>query len=208
MPTRSTMSDQHLFAALPATSSAAVAAGVLDAELAVLVELLVEGGMPLVVASPAADDARQLRDILAARAEASRGSAEVRAATDVAGGVVIADSLAAVLRRVGGSPGADVPDELRGLGLVVVLRRLEGFGARVVSAHYLRPIERDGAGHLQRRPPALLAAWNQPTDTFDHFWWGFTDELAERVGRPLAEFSAEHRRRSDLLARLAARRTD
>jgi hypothetical protein len=194
------MAEPEQASPLPPTSSAAIAAGVLDADLAALVWLLAGGGVPLVVASPSADDARRLRDLLVSGVDAGQ--------TPTAGGVVVADSFAGVLRRSGGSADSEVLDEQRGLGLVVVLRRVPAFGPRIVSAHYLRPIERDGAGHLQRRPPALLAAWHEDSDSFDHFWWGFADELARRVERPLADFSADQRRRRDLLAGLARRKPD
>ncbi|MEZ4598033.1 MAG: hypothetical protein R3C32_15195 [Chloroflexota bacterium] len=57
---------------------------------------------------------------------------------------------------------------------------------RVTAAHYLRPIERDVGGHIQRRPPAVLATWDPTADAFDHFAWGVTGELADRVDRSQA----------------------
>jgi len=183
--------------AVPTTIAGAIVGGIVDAELAALVWLLVEGGLPLVVAGPSTDDAGRLRELLT-------GAGGSRRAADVAGGVLVADSLAEMLRRAGAA--GDLPDDLRDMGVVVVARRLPPFGLRLTSAHYVRPVERDGAGHLQRRPPALLCAWSEATDTYDHFWWGITAELAERAGRPLAEFSAEHARHAQTLGGLAARR--
>ena len=36
--------------------------------------------------------------------------------------------------------------------------------ARVVAAHYVRPVARDPHGHVQRLPPAVLATWNPATE--------------------------------------------
>jgi len=71
----------------------------------------------------------------------------------------------------------EITDDTRDLGVVMILR--EG---RVEIAHYVRPVERDAAGHLQRRPPAVLSARNATTGAMDHFHWAFTDELATRAG--------------------------
>lgn len=95
-------------------------------------------------------------------------------------------------------------DEIRRLGVVLVLRRLPSDARRVVAAHYLRPVERDAEGHLQRRPPVVLATWDASRDAFDHFAWGAAPELALRVGRPAAEFERELRLRSAFLAELVS----
>ena len=65
-----------------------------------------------------------------------------------------ADSLLDLMATAIDSTPGLTEDELRALGLVVVL----GADDRIHAAHLLRPVERDGAGHLQRRPPAVLAA--------------------------------------------------
>ena len=75
-------------------------------------------------------------------------------------------------------------DELSRLGVVLVLRRVGEDRRRVVAAHYVRPTARDMHGHVQRLGPAVLATWDAPTDTFEHFGWGITPELAVRLGRP------------------------
>jgi hypothetical protein len=61
-------------------------------------------------------------------------------------------------------------------------------GPRVNIAHYLRPTERDAEGHVQRRAPAVLTAWDGLSATWEHFAWGITPELADRVDRTQADF--------------------
>src|SRR5206468_3519598 len=95
-------------------------------------------------------------------------------------------------------------DEIRRLGVVLVLRRLPNEVRRVVAAHYLRPMERDGEGHLQRRPPVVLATWDASRDEFDHFGWGAAPELAMRVGRSQAEFERELTLRAAFLREVVA----
>ena len=135
-----------------------------------------------------------------------------------------ADSLEEVFRELQAPPVGASEDEIRWLGVVVILRLFgargevlrypEGsleaeFGPlqpsvrrRAVAVHYLRPVERDRQGHLQRRPPAVLATWDPEADCFEHFAWGITPELADRVGRTQADFEREHAARSDYLRRL------
>ncbi len=175
--------------------TALISDGVLDAELAALVWLLAESGVPLVVAARDARAAETLRGAIEGLLPSERRTAEVT----LAGGVVLGESLEEVVRLHGGRPGEDVPDAARDLGMVVVLR--EG---RVHAAHYVRPVERDGAGHLQRRPPALLSAWDGSAGRFDHFYWAASDELAIRAGTTRAAFEDAHRLRTLLLAELSA----
>jgi len=160
-----------------------VATGVLDAELAALLSVLVERGVPLVVASRAPEAASALRAAL----------------TGAAGGVLLADSLEEVLRLSGAAPGA-VPDELREMGLVLVVRAVEGGAPRLVAGHYIRRLERDAGGHVQRRPPAVLAAWSEREGRLEHFYWGITAELADHAGLGLADLERERR---SLAARMA-----
>ncbi len=151
---------------------------------------------------------------------------------------VHAASLEQVLAVLGAPPASVGADELRRLGVVLVLGRAraapgagEGGRARadpgaaaggapegsstdigapdpaafrVVACHYVRPVERDVAGHLQRRPPAILATWDREHDEFEHFEWGITAELAMRVGMSRDEFEHEHVARSRLVAGLVA----
>lgn len=156
-------------------------AGALDAELAGLLWLLGERGVPLVLASrhrPAAET--------------------VAAALPGVTGTLVADSLEEVARLGGGSAPAGLPDELRDLGVVVVVRRIAG-RPLVVAAHYVRPLERDVGGHVQRRGPAVLAAWDEQRQAWEHFAWGVTPELAERGDMPFADFERERERRVSAL---------
>jgi hypothetical protein len=153
-----------------------VATEFIDIDLAALVLVLVERGVPLIVAGVEQDVAEKLRRAFAARVFAEQPTRDA-----LAGGVVIGASLEDVLHRLGASADAhhdhDVPDEVRDVGIVLVVR-----DGRVSVAHYVRPIERDAAGHLQRRPPAVLAAWNDEAARMDSFHWAVTDELAARAG--------------------------
>ena len=165
---------------------AAIAHGVLDAELAALVWTLSDGGVPLVVASRLPEAAAQLR----------------AAFTDSAGGVLLADSLEEVL-RLSGAPFGGIPDELRDLGVVLIVGEVGGW-ARVLAAHYIRRLERDAGGHLQRRPPAVLAAWDKSDNRLEHFAWAITGELAEHAGMTGDELERRLADRAEFLAALAA----
>lgn len=174
-----------------------VGAAELDAELAALLWLLAEHGVPIVSASPDRGAAERTRAAFARAVRATQPGLDA-----LAGGTVIAASLEDVLRLSGDTVAGDVSgtgqvvsDGARDLGVVVVRD-----ASRVTSAHYIRPVERDGAGHLQRRPPALIAAWNSERDAFDHFWWSITEELATRVGMARHGFEDEHERRMRSLA--------
>ena len=147
-----------------------VAAGALDADLAAVLAVLAEHGLRDRWFSPLP------------RLRMPDGLRRALAAS--AGGVVVADSLDAVL-RLAGAPFGALPDAARDLGVVVVHD-----GRRVTAAHYLRPVERDVQGHLQRRPPATLGAWNEREARFDHYGWAIHDELATRAGLSLDDFDA------------------
>lgn len=182
------------------TITAAIARRVIDDELSALIWLLAEAGLPLVVAGRPGVGRHSLAAAFGALVEASG----VAGGGDVRQRVVEADSLEEVLGPGSAQPGAVIADQLRGLGLVLVLRDVADTGRRLISAHYLRPVERDAAGHLQHRPPALLAAWDAGHDRLDHFWWGVTSELADRAGRAIADFERAHAERAALLRDLAA----
>jgi hypothetical protein len=96
-------------------------------------------------------------------------------------------------------------DELTRLGVVLVLRRVDGDRRRVIAAHYLRPVARDMHGHVQRLGPAVLATWDPATDGFEQFGWGVTPELAARVGRRAGDFELEWAGRRAFLDDLVAR---
>lgn len=112
---------------------------------------------------------------------------------------VSGDSLDDVFETLRRPPVGLTEDELSRLGVVLVLRRLDDGRRRVVAAHWVRPAARDTHGHLQRLRPAVLMTWTATTDTFVHFGWGVTPELAMRVGRRAGDVEIEVDRRRDLL---------
>jgi hypothetical protein len=164
------------------------ALGELEAGITALLWLLAEHGLPLTVASVDRAAAERTRAAIVAAAGTGRA-----ARLAPAGGVILADSLEEVLRLLGGD--AALNDATRDLGLVVIHD-----GRRVTSVHYVRPVERDGAGHLQRRPPAVLAAWNEGARVFDDFSWAVTDELADRSGLTRQELEDQRDARRDQLS--------
>jgi len=120
------------------------------------------------------------------------------------GATIHAESLSDVFDQLISPPVSLSEDEIRRIGVVLILRRLPSGQRRVVAAHYLRPVERDGEGHLQRRPPVVLATWDPARDEFDHFGWGAAPELALRVGRSQAEFERELTLRAAFLREVVA----
>ncbi len=110
-----------------------------------------------------------------------------------------ADSLDDVFDALRQSPVRLTDDELSHLGVVLILRVVEGGRRRVVATHYVRPIARDTHGHLQRLGPAVLATWDAEPDAFEHFGWGVTPELALRVGRRAGDYEIETDRRREYL---------
>jgi hypothetical protein len=199
--------------------------GVLDAELAALAWLMVEAGVPLVVTGsvPRSELAR-VADVLVHVPPLSPALV-----IDLDVGRPNVASLAAFMRggmrlaAVAGAPGlrelidlATAPpdglpeDAVRRLGLVLVLATSPSVAPglvvdrlRVAAAHYLRPLERDAQGHVQRRPPAVLATWDPLEDAFDHFAWGVAAELADRVDRSQASFDERQAARAEALTALA-----
>jgi hypothetical protein len=194
---------------------ALIAQGVLDAELAALVWLLVEGGVPLVVAAPVGRGGAG-GQLLAGVVESVRadGTGEglmaplgaAGAANLVrgrrAGGVVEAGSLTEVRERLGSGPLPMSPDQLTFLGCVLVLGESAGDRRgrlRVTAAHYVRPLARDAHGHAQRLDPAVLATWDERLGRYEHFAWGVLPEIAARLGRRAGALEADlHHRRDDL----------
>ena len=194
---------------------ALIAQGVLDAELAALVWVLVEGHVPLVVAAPVGRAAaggqlvagvigsvRAGEDVegLVAPLTAAGASSLIRGRR--AGGVVEAGSLGEARERLGSGPLPLTPDQLTFLGCVLVLG--ESAGARrgrlrVTAAHYVRPLARDAHGHSQRLDPAVLATWDERLGRYEHFAWGVLPEIAARLGRRAGDLEADlHHRRDDL----------
>jgi len=120
-----------------------------------------------------------------------------------------AKDLAEVLAVLHGQGLAD--DEISFLGAVLVLGAdgevgggTRGSPARVVAAHYLRPVARDAAGHVQRLGPAVLATWDPGRSEYDHFAWGIYPELAARTGRRAGDLEREHLDRAERLGSEAA----
>jgi hypothetical protein len=113
-----------------------------------------------------------------------------------------ADSLDDVFDRLRAAPVALTDDELSRLGVVLVVRRSGSDRSRVVAAHYVRPVVRDVHGHLQRLGPAVLATWDERTDTVEQFGWGVAPELAARLGMRGGDFEIELAARRGLLDRL------
>src|SRR5262245_20363199 len=109
-----------------------------------------------------------------------------------------ADSLEEVFETLRWPPVRATDDELSHLGVVLILRRMT-IGRRIVAAHYIRPIARDAHGHTQRLGPAVLATWDPRSDTFEHFGWGITPELAKRVGVRPGDYELGFDRRRDIL---------
>jgi hypothetical protein len=189
-------------------------AGTLDASLAATTWLLLDGGVPLIVAGSAGKDASSrfasaLVSIDVRRPWVLLDVAEAPLATTrlaglLKGGVTLALMCTApdlqgvldLLKEMG------LPeDAARRLGLVAILDDVEG-RERCRVLHYLRPAERDGEGHVQRRPPAIISAWDPGSDAFEDYAWGVTPELADRVDRSQADFEDRRRDRASLLGRL------
>jgi hypothetical protein len=192
-----------------------IARGVLDAELAALVWLLVEGRVPLVVAAPAGRAAAggQLLDgILGSIRPEDASDARSAVLTPAgaaslvrgrrAGGVVEAGSLSEVRQRLGSGPLPLSADQLTFLGCVLVLdEATDGRRGRlrVTAAHYVRPLARDAHGHAQRLDPAVLAIWDDRLGRYEHFAWGVLPEVAARLDRRAGDLEADlHHRRDDL----------
>jgi hypothetical protein len=199
----------------PPSLVALLSQGVLDAELASLVWMLVEGRIPLVVAAPEGRAAaggqllagviasihadENVESLMAPMGPAGAGSL-VRGRR--AGGVLEAGSLDEVRRRLGGGALPLSEDQLTFLGCVLVLGEgggKKGGRLRVSAAHYVRPLARDAHGHSQRLDPAVLAAWDERLGRYEHFAWGVFPEIAARLGRRTGDLEADlHHRRDDL----------
>lgn len=193
-----------------------VADDALDADLAALLWLLAEDGVPFVVCAPAsaiAASARMGEALADARGKPDRDVERI--APDGLWGdrlrsrirklrpsqpffaTAEGGSLGELLERLGNAGLGD--DEIRALGAVIVLDA-EG---RVGAAHYLRPAERDAGGHVQRRPPAVLSARHAASGALEDFSWAVTPELADRVDRSQADLERRRSGRAALLAQLA-----
>lgn len=207
-----------------------VAARVLDASLASLGWLLLERGVPALVAGRDADARSGLADALAGALPESRrpgpgGGSDrlVRVAgtiTDATPPGILRAALAATTGRSGllATLEADdlagvlallarqglTADETSFLGAVLVLGPSGDGGARIDIAHYLRPVALDAGGHPRRLGPAVLAAWDGATGRWEDFAWGIEPDLAERCRVRAGDFEAERAVRATILAELAA----
>ena len=205
-----------------------VAEGTLDAELAALLWLLAEGGLPLTVTGPVsvADRSRVAYAILAVppstpcvvldadreRPGLATLGARIRGGMRV-GITLDAADLREAIGRLSAPPDGLPEDAVRRLGVVLVVGEAPTTTVgpiverrRVMAAHCLRPTERDSQGHVQRRPPAVLTTWVADRDTFDHFAWGLTPELADMVDRTQASFEELQVSRAAALRLLVASR--
>jgi hypothetical protein len=194
-----------------------LAQGVVDAELAALLWVLVEGRVPVVVATPEGRagagaqllagtiaSVRQDVDVEPLGAPLTPAGASSLVRGRRAGGVIEAGSLAEIRERLGSGPLPLTLDQMTFLGCVLVLGEPTGTGARrgrlrVTAAHYVRPLARDAHGHSQRLDPAVLAAWDDRLGRYEHFAWGVLPEIAARLGRRAGDLEADlHHRRDDL----------
>jgi hypothetical protein len=217
-------------AAPVATLPSLVAGSVIDASTAALAWLMLERGVPALIAGPDRAVASSLLDALVEalppvrRPDPVRGAGGDRlvrvagcleittppgilraalAATSGRSGLALAiaaEDLAGVLAVLRGQGLSD--DEISFMGVVLVVDRCAEAGGepRVTSAHYLRPLVRDAGGHPRRQRPAVLATWVPGDDRWEDFAWGIGPDLAERCGMRGGDFEAERERRAALLA--------
>jgi hypothetical protein len=192
--------------------------GVLDPELAALLWLLVEGGVPISVTGRVSPEIRSgvVAAILALVPDRAWVVTDLdaeppttdRLAALLQGGVSLGFAMSAAdlkgMLDTATGPAGLPEDAVRRLGVVIVLAD-HGDRLRSEAVHYLRPTERDGQGHLQRRPPAVLAAWDERDDTYEHYAWGISPELADRVDRAQADFEERQVDRARVLAALWTR---
>jgi hypothetical protein len=179
---------------------------IIDAELAALLWVLADGRVPIVVmVSGDTAPAIEMRAAIEALTRNLPAIADGAMPGGVLRGASLEDALASPGLRIASDAhdhdhdhGSELPDEARELGAVLILQ-----DGRVVRAHYVRPVERDQAGHFQRRPPALLSAADA-NGVLDHFFWAINDELATRTGMDAAEFEREHARRAVVLRDMVA----
>jgi hypothetical protein len=117
-----------------------------------------------------------------------------------------ADRLEEVHDELRARPIGAIEDELSYLGLILILRAWREpdgeIRRRVVAAHYARPVGRDEHGHVQRLPPAVIAARDDDSDVLEHFAWGVMPELAIRLGRKAGDLELDQAERAQLLQAL------
>jgi hypothetical protein len=190
-----------------------VRAGSLDGELAGLLSILVERGLPLVVAGGSAAGRSGLIEALGRPDPVALGDpadpdarATARSFLHRAGeGLPVsataeAASLDALYDDLTNHQSGLGRDDLASLGLVAVL----GADDRVDAAHWVRPLVRDVHGHVQRLGPAVLAARDPRTGRLEHYAWGVVPELAIRLGTTPGELESAAADRAAALAATVA----
>jgi hypothetical protein len=199
-PMRSGHNMDSASSSAPLSVTRMLAAGALDAELAALLWLLVGGGVPLLVCGGATEP--ELSQVMEALLDFAPGTGGPREPAPGwrQGTTLRAGSLREAFDILSRDPFNLSDDQLRSLGVVIVLR--DGV---VVAAHYVRPVERDRQGHLQHRPPAVLATRDSASGTFEHFSWAVTPELAARIGMRQAHFEDEGAHRARFFSALVDR---
>jgi hypothetical protein len=124
------------------------------------------------------------------------------------GATIHADRLEDIHDELRAAPVGATDDELSYLGLILIARAWRepdgGVRRRIVAAHYARPVLRDEHGHVQRLPPAVIAARDERSDTLEHFAWGVMPELAIRLDRKAGNLETDQAERAALLGQLAA----
>jgi hypothetical protein len=202
-------------AADPPSLVALISQGVVDAELAALVWMLVEGHIPLVIAAPVGRVGAGAQLLAGVIASVQGQSPEEQLLTPLTpagasslirgrrtGGVIEATSLGEVRERLGSGALPLTPEQLTFLGCVLVLGEASGAGRGrlcVRAAHYVRPLARDAHGHAQLLDPAVLATWDDRLGRYEHFAWGVLPEIAARLGRRGGDLEGDlHHRRDDL----------
>jgi hypothetical protein len=204
--------------------------GVLDGPLAALAWILVERGVPVLVAGGDDRVRGAILDALVAALPAARrpdatAPAEGMRLVRVAGTLATASPAGILRAALGATSGrsglaacidADdlggvlavlsrqglSDDEASFLGIVLVLDRKADSGelGRLAAAHYLRPVVRDAGGHPRRLGPAVLATWDPGRREWEDFAWGVVPDLADRVQMRAGDLEAERDRRAALLA--------
>ncbi len=199
-------------ATLPRAISGWIRIGTLDAELAALTSILVERGLPLVVAaasgsraggSSGLEAADALRQALLACLVPAPG-ARTPSALTVDGG-----SLESVLVRIPTLSLDSVDESGARVAIVAVLATDDEADTwRAAAVHLLRAPLRDAHGHVQRQGPAVLSTWDGASRRFEHFSWAVLAELALLVDERAGDLEIAVDRRAGLLAGLVAHRVE
>jgi hypothetical protein len=171
----------------------------LDAELGGLLEVIVGRGLPLVVAGGSTSARDRLLEALGRGDPAMlvdpadpdpRSTARSflhQAGEGLPVSAIASSASLEELFETLTSPAIGLSrDDLTALGLVLIV----GAEDRVDAVHWVRPLARDGHGHVQRLGPAVLAARDPRTGRLEHYAWGVLPELAIRLETTPAELDA------------------